>query len=55
MTCNTVLGLQATLFWILQPWQWDRYVIPKRRYEINHRSLRNNPEERSSQLLRGGA
>jgi hypothetical protein len=30
---NSKLGLQA-FFWILVPWGWDRYVVPKRRQEI---------------------
>jgi len=27
---NSVLGPEAS-FWILQPWGWDRQVVPKRR------------------------
>jgi hypothetical protein len=30
---NPVLGFQSFL-WILDPWRWDRYFVPKRQYGI---------------------
>ena len=50
---NSVLGLQA-FFWILDPCRWGRQVVSERAVRNHRYSLRNDTEERSSQLLRGG-
>jgi hypothetical protein len=41
--------------WILEPWSWDPIACPKTSVINYHFSLRDDPEERSSQLLRGGS
>jgi hypothetical protein len=38
----------SSLLGFLDPSRWDRYVIPKRRYNDYHSTLRNMPEERRS-------
>jgi hypothetical protein len=42
------------VFWILDPWRWYRWDVPKCREKKYRYTLRNNPEERGSHLLRGG-
>jgi hypothetical protein len=39
--------------WILEPWRWDPIGCPKTSVINYHFSPRNDPEERSSQPLRG--
>jgi len=43
------------LFWILEPWGWYPKGCPETSVRNYHYSLRNNPEECSSQQPRGGS
>jgi hypothetical protein len=52
--CGSELGLQA-FFWILEPLGRDSIDGPDTSVTNYHYSLRNNPEERSPRLLRGGS
>jgi hypothetical protein len=42
-------------FWIPEPWWWYPIGLPATSVRNYHYSLCNDPEERSSQLLRGGS
>jgi hypothetical protein len=58
---------ESQYFWILEPWGWDQILVDSWTLSIGpigcfetlvrnyHYSLRNNPIECSSQLLRGGS
>ena len=49
--CNRLMTI-TTLFWVITQ---RVVVIPYRRFRTSYRTMRNNPEERSSHLLRGGS
>jgi len=50
----SLLGQQA-FFWIPGPWRWDPIDCPETSVRNYHYTLRDNLEERSSNLLRGGS
>jgi len=42
-------------FWILEPWGWDRWVVPKRRNEITVTCRVMTQKNEVNRLLRGGS
>jgi hypothetical protein len=48
--CYAASGDNLGQAWILEPWRWDRQVVPNQHY-----SLRNSPEGRSSLFSPQGA
>jgi hypothetical protein len=47
------ISKRTALFWVLDPLKMAPIVCPETSIRNYHYSLRNNPEERSSHLLRG--
>jgi hypothetical protein len=51
----SLLAFFFFLLGTLEPWRWDRYVIPETSVNNYHTTPRNVPEERRSHQYRGGS